>query len=153
MSLADYIEEYIKMLLSLSPRQWIDIQRSELAGKFNCVPSQINYVLATRFTPERGYLVESRRGGNGYIRILRVKPLSKKTWKDLFNEDKLDAHKARDFLQRLYEEKLISRREAFIIETTLHEDIYKKLPLNEEQKSLIMKRLFYNMITAILKES
>jgi len=49
-----------------------ELQRSELANKFNCVPSQINYVISTRFSPEHGYIVESRRGGGGYIRITRV---------------------------------------------------------------------------------
>ena len=51
----------------------LEIQRSDLAQRFNCVPSQINYVMSTRFSPERGYIVESRRGGNGYIRITRVR--------------------------------------------------------------------------------
>ena len=50
----------------------LEVQRSDLAQRFNCVPSQINYVMSTRFSPERGYIVESRRGGNGYIRITRV---------------------------------------------------------------------------------
>lgn len=50
-----------------------ELQRSELASRFNCVPSQINYVISTRFSPERGYIVESRRGGGGYIRIRRVR--------------------------------------------------------------------------------
>ena len=50
----------------------LEIQRSDLAQRFNCVPSQINYVMSTRFSPERGYIVESRRGGNGFIRITRV---------------------------------------------------------------------------------
>ena len=49
-----------------------EMQRSELASRFNCVPSQINYVISTRFSPEHGYIVESRRGGGGYIRITRV---------------------------------------------------------------------------------
>ena len=49
-----------------------EMQRSELANRFNCVPSQINYVISTRFSPEHGYIVESRRGGGGYIRITRV---------------------------------------------------------------------------------
>ena len=49
-----------------------EMQRAELASRFNCVPSQINYVISTRFSPERGYIVESRRGGGGYIRITRV---------------------------------------------------------------------------------
>ena len=51
----------------------LEVQRSDLAQRFNCVPSQINYVVSTRFSPERGYIVESRRGGNGYIRITRVR--------------------------------------------------------------------------------
>ena len=51
-----------------------ELQRSSLADRFGCVPSQINYVIATRFSPERGYMVESRRGGGGYIRITRVQP-------------------------------------------------------------------------------
>ena len=51
----------------------LEVQRSDLAQRFNCVPSQINYVMSTRFSPERGYIVESRRGGNGYIRITRVR--------------------------------------------------------------------------------
>ena len=50
----------------------VEIQRGDLAARFHCVPSQINYVVSTRFSPERGYIVESRRGGNGYIRITRV---------------------------------------------------------------------------------
>jgi transcriptional regulator CtsR len=49
-----------------------ELQRAELANRFNCVPSQINYVISTRFSPEHGYIVESRRGGGGYIRITRV---------------------------------------------------------------------------------
>ena len=51
----------------------LELQRSDLAQRFNCVPSQINYVMSTRFSPEHGYIVESRRGGNGYIRITRVR--------------------------------------------------------------------------------
>ena len=51
----------------------LELQRSDLAQRFNCVPSQINYVMSTRFSPERGYIVESRRGGNGDIRITRVR--------------------------------------------------------------------------------
>jgi len=153
MTLADNIEEYIKTLLSLSSSQCIDIQRSELAGKFNCVPSQINYVLSTRFTLERGYLVESRRGGRGYIRILRLKPFSNEAWEELFQEEELDFRKARDLLRYLYDEKLISRREAYIMQSVLQDENFLDLSLNDEQKRLITRRLFYNMITAVLRES
>ena len=84
-NLADYIEDHIKKLLSLSKSNCIELQRKELALKFNCVPSQINYVLATRFTPSRGYLVESRRGGGGYVRIVRLVFSREKTFKPLAN--------------------------------------------------------------------
>jgi transcriptional regulator CtsR len=71
-TIADLIENYIKQQLHRSGNQAIALSRAELAELFSCVPSQINYVLATRFTLERGYLIESRRGGGGYIRIARV---------------------------------------------------------------------------------
>lgn len=71
-TLADHIEAYIKKMLVNSKNHSIDLSRAQLADDFSCVPSQINYVLATRFTLERGYLVESRRGGGGYIRVGHV---------------------------------------------------------------------------------
>lgn len=70
-SLADLIEGHIKRMLAL--HNMVELRRRELAERFDCVPSQINYVLATRFTPERGYLVETRRGGAGYVRIERIR--------------------------------------------------------------------------------
>lgn len=71
MGISDLIADFIKQALAEDDGS-TELQRSELAGKFNCVPSQINYVISTRFSPERGYIVESRRGGGGYIRISRV---------------------------------------------------------------------------------
>ena len=71
-TLADHIEAYIKQMLRENQGRAIELSRAQLANVFACVPSQINYVLATRFSLERGYIVESRRGGGGYIRIGRV---------------------------------------------------------------------------------
>lgn len=71
MGISDMIASFIDDMLKDS--QSAELQRSELASRFNCVPSQINYVISTRFSPERGYIVESRRGGGGYIRIIRVR--------------------------------------------------------------------------------
>ena len=68
---SDLIESYIKKILENS--EMIEIRRIEMADLFNCVPSQINYVINTRFTIQRGYLVESKRGGGGYIRITKVR--------------------------------------------------------------------------------
>ncbi|HBG00086.1 MAG TPA: transcriptional regulator [Firmicutes bacterium] len=71
-TLADHIEAYIKSMLRGSQTNSVELSRAQLADDFACVPSQINYVLSTRFTLERGYVVESRRGGGGYIRVGHV---------------------------------------------------------------------------------
>ena len=73
MGISDLIESFLRDSLEMTENGVLEIQRSDLAQRFNCVPSQINYVMSTRFSPERGYIVESRRGGNGYIRITRVR--------------------------------------------------------------------------------
>lgn len=72
MGISDLIASFLQESLEEAENGVLEIQRSDLAQRFNCVPSQINYVMSTRFSPERGYIVESRRGGNGYIRITRV---------------------------------------------------------------------------------
>ena len=72
MGISDLIASFLQDCLDERGDGVLEIQRGELAQRFNCVPSQINYVMSTRFSPERGYIVESRRGGNGYIRITRV---------------------------------------------------------------------------------
>ncbi|MDO5311272.1 MAG: CtsR family transcriptional regulator [Clostridia bacterium] len=74
MKLSNLIEDFIKEMISEDKSGEVELKRNELADRFGCVPSQINYVISTRFSPERGYIVESRRGGGGYIRITRVVP-------------------------------------------------------------------------------
>lgn len=69
-NMSDTIEAYLKAILA--QQQQVEIRRAEIANQFNCVPSQINYVIKTRFTPQRGYVVESKRGGGGYIRIMKT---------------------------------------------------------------------------------
>ena len=71
MRISDSIESFIKEMLGEDSPE-VELKRNELAQYFGCAPSQINYVLATRFSPDQGYLTESRRGGGGYIRIVRV---------------------------------------------------------------------------------
>ena len=81
----------------------LEVQRSDLAQRFNCVPSQINYVMSTRFSPERGYIVESRRGGNGYIRITRVQVDRQTLMMHVINTlgDRVDLPSARAILSNL----------------------------------------------------
>lgn len=121
-NLADRMEEYLKKLLILSPSGYIDIKRKELANKFLCVPSQINYVLGTRFTLDKGYLVESKRGGKGYVRIkklqLSVENLLSTFPKDLVGGG-ISEDRARGIIQRLYELKYISLRESGLMESAL----------------------------------
>ncbi len=71
MRMSDIIEDFIKDLLK-DEDDFVEIQRNELAEQFNCVPSQINYVIQTRFKPSQGYYVESKRGGGGHIRIKKI---------------------------------------------------------------------------------
>src|SRR5690625_6729981 len=71
-NISDIIEQYLKQRLKRKGKNVLEIKRSEVADQFQCVPSQINYVINTRFTVEKGYLVESKRGGGGYIRIIRI---------------------------------------------------------------------------------
>jgi len=73
MGISDLIASFLQESLEDTENGVLEVQRNDLAQRFNCVPSQINYVMSTRFSPERGYIVESRRGGNGYIRITRVR--------------------------------------------------------------------------------
>ena len=73
MGISDLIASFLQDSLDTAENGVLEVQRSDLAQRFNCVPSQMNYVMSTRFSPERGYIVESRRGGNGYIRITRVR--------------------------------------------------------------------------------
>ncbi len=70
MKLSDLIEEYIKEIIRENDE--VELKRSDLSRMFNCVPSQINYVISTRFIPEMGFYVESRRGGGGYIKIIKT---------------------------------------------------------------------------------
>lgn len=155
-NLTDYIEDYLKKLLAISSRRYVDIQRRELAGKFACVPSQINYVLSSRFSMERGYLVESRRGGSGYIRIYRISPLQTQTWPEILQElasEKFEPVKALQFIKRIYEERMISLREAGMVESLLKDEHYAALSSGPGEIRELQKRLFKASLETILKGS
>lgn len=109
---SDLIESYLKGILE--DHEIIEIRRAEMAQLFNCVPSQINYVINTRFTFQRGYLVESKRGGGGYIRISKVKISDQHYFleqlMDSF-EDEISEANAFGIIQKLFEEKIITENE------------------------------------------
>ena len=103
MGISDLIAEFLQSSLETSEDGVLEVQRSDLAQRFNCVPSQINYVMSTRFSPERGYIVESRRGGNGYIRITRVRVDHETLMMHVINSlgDRVDLASARAILTNL----------------------------------------------------
>lgn len=147
-NLADGIEDYLKKLLTLSASGYIEIKRKELAGKFHCVPSQVNYVLETRFTLERGFLVESRRGGKGFVSIKKLNLPAQKLLSILMpdiEEGRIEDEKAKMLLRKIYEEKYISFRERKLMETvldTLH-------VLEESQQEKLRSLLLKNMLVAL----
>jgi transcriptional regulator CtsR len=139
-SLVRQIEAYLKRILS--EQTFLEIQRNELAEVFQCVPSQINYVLGTRFTPSQGYLVESRRGGGGYLRIVKLSWT--KTGSDRLPElfealgDSLTQQEAEGVLARLREEEWLSGREYQLLRALMSRDV---LDMTEYQDALRAKML------------
>jgi transcriptional regulator CtsR len=126
-NLTDYIEDYLKELIERANRGIVEIQRRELAEMFECVPSQINYVLSTRFTPDRGYLVESRRGGGGYIRIIKVELVheEKNVWTLIEDTvgDEISQRRMESILVRLEEAELLTYQEASLIKTVIEREL------------------------------
>ncbi|MBZ4654572.1 MAG: CtsR [Peptococcaceae bacterium] len=151
MSLARRIEEYIKKLLQ--EENVIEIQRSELAEEFQCVPSQINYVLSTRFTPAQGYLVESRRGGGGYLRIIKLSwdKLSQKEIQDVYSSlgDSLDQWEAEGILRRLKEEDILTDREYYMLKAIISRDT---LQISLPERDFIRLRILQAALAAISRD-
>ncbi len=130
--ISDNIERFILSLLS-DQDEAIELQRNELAQHFRCAPSQINYVLSTRFTVARGYVIESRRGGNGYIRIVRVPSemgdLSKIVTVQLSGE--IDEASAYGLLEQLLRAEVITARECRLLAATVSENALKPFPARD----------------------
>ncbi|MGE7113170.1 CtsR family transcriptional regulator [Lysinibacillus sp. NPDC047702] len=144
-NISDIIEGYLKQVLELGGEGHIEIKRSEIADKFQCVPSQINYVINTRFTAERGYLVESKRGGGGYIRILRVRANSQiDLIDDVLRQIEGGASQtmAEDLVYRLIDEQVISKREAKIMLAAIDRSTLDlPLPLRDTIRARILRAM------------
>ncbi|MFC4559699.1 CtsR family transcriptional regulator [Virgibacillus kekensis] len=141
-NISDIIEQHLKKVLEAARQDAIEIKRSEIADQFQCVPSQINYVINTRFTVEKGYIVESKRGGGGYIRIMRIKHQDKSELIDEIIEminPKVTQHAAVDVLERLLEEELITEREAKIMLSAIgRSTLAFQLPLRDEVRARVL---------------
>jgi transcriptional regulator CtsR len=143
-NLADRIEKYLKQILEQTEEGYITLQRSVLADEFSCAPSQINYVLGTRFTVERGYMVESRRGGGGYLRIVRlvVSPFAQfqMTMRQLIGEQ-ISQKQALGLVARLIEEKILTVREAAIIKAVISRMSMSDIPEQDKLRASLMKHI------------
>jgi transcriptional regulator CtsR len=148
-NISDVIEGYLKQVIELSERDHIEIKRSEVAEKFQCVPSQINYVINTRFTVDRGYLVESKRGGGGYIRIKRIRFHKKSdVLAEIIERLELGATQsmAEDIVFRLLDEEIVSKREAKLMLSAVDRStLLLPLPLRDEVRARILIAMLFSL--------
>lgn len=127
------ISDKIAMMIEEMLRQTngeLELRRNDLADRIGCVPSQINYVITSRFTPERGYMIESRRGGGGYIRITKVKMQKDQYLMHFFHAigNMIDEKTALGYLRILNDNNILTDREAVIVRTLL-----SKIESNEKR--------------------
>lgn len=146
MGMSDRIETFITELLKEENEDWLELRRNELASVFGCVPSQINYVISTRFTPQQGYMVESRRGGGGYLRIKRINT-DNAVYKLLQSvENQLDWQTAKSYIEYLTDLQAISSSTAKIMLAAVSDNSIKSgQPSGDEMRADIFK----NMLMAI----
>ena len=146
-NMSDLIESYLKNVLHKN--ETVEIRRSEIADQFNCVPSQINYVINTRFTIQQGYVVESKRGGGGYIRIMKVNLVDEMDILNALSElvpEELSEREGNHLLQNLYENELITKREAQMMSLMMEKDTFPSNVKNAaEIRSNMMKKLIDNL--------
>ena len=123
----------------------IEIQRNELAEHFNCVPSQINYVISTRFKPSQGYYVESRRGGGGHITIKKVKNDKEDYIMHIINNigKELTSNDVDILISDFLSYNIINSKEAKLLKVATSDNVLK---LSKEIKDEVRARIFKNML-------
>lgn len=148
MSISDIIEQFI--LDSIGNEKYISISRNQLAEYFNCVPSQINYVLSTRFSLDRGFITISKRGGGGYIIVQRVPQSKIKYIKTLLSTgiEDLNEARAQQILKKLEYDEVITKRESAIIAAALSD---KALLVPDGIKADVRANILKNILLELLK--
>ncbi|SKA96123.1 transcriptional regulator CtsR [Caloramator quimbayensis] len=149
--LSDIIENFIKEMLESNDKNYLEIQRNELANLFNCAPSQINYVLTTRFTVNRGYYIESKRGGGGCIKITRINIdkndyIREAIWNNI--GDEVTQQDAEGYIDIFEERGFITEREAKLMKTVVND---KTLNLPSEIKDLIRSQILKSMLITMIE--
>lgn len=143
--ISDLIAGFINEILSQTDGT-AELQRAELANKFKCVPSQINYVISTRFSPERGYIVESRRGGGGYIRITRVRVDPQRLLMHTVNSvgESIDANTCAALTSNLLEGGAIDERTARLILAATGTNALR--PVQQQERDKARASIFKHML-------
>ena len=153
MRLSDTIEQFIKAMLT-QDEQDIELKRNELAQYFNCAPSQINYVLATRFTPDHGYIIESRRGGGGYIRIFRMEQDTSEQLFYLLRErvgDSISVLECSHLITQIKERGLITQPEAALMLSAVSQQALS-LPLSAAMKDALRAKILKSMLLEVARK-
>lgn len=147
--LSDVIEEFIKTMMP-KEQDSVDLKRNELAQYFSCAPSQINYVIKTRFNINQGYYTESRRGGGGYIRIMRVNSCDEDYLMELLNGvigKEISQRDALNIISHIYELKTISKQTAHVMSAAM-QDRAMMVPI--QLKGIVRAGILKSMITIIV---
>ena len=150
MRLSDSIEQFIKELLNQESTE-VELKRNELAEYFGCAPSQINYVLATRFSPDHGYLTESRRGGGGYIRIVRVVQSGSQRLMYLVNDricDSLSEEECLRLISQLKEQMIVTADEAALMASAVSTRALS-VPVPDVLKDAMRAKMMKSMLMSI----
>lgn len=149
--LSDSIERFIKELMSEEAH--IELRRNELAQHFGCAPSQINYVLATRFSVDHGYIIESRRGGGGYVRIVRMMPRQEGNLLDQLIKrvgNSIDEETTNAIIQHLFDIKLVNLNEAALMRAATARNA---LALPISGKDVLRAAVFKNMLIQVFRNA
>ena len=148
MRISDLVAQYIIDMLEENDGG-AEIRRNELAETIGCVPSQISYVITSRFTPEQGYIVESRRGGGGYIKITRVQMDKRSAIIHIINSigDSVDSRKAASVIKELLTRNLISLQTAKLLTAAVAERPYQSIPAQyrDTARAAILKSMLLNL--------
>ncbi len=150
MRLSDIITNEIMRMLNESEVNTAEIQRNEFAALMGCAPSQINYVLSSRFTPEHGYIIESRRGGGGYIRIKRITLNHTSAIMHIINSigDRIDALSTRIVIENCLETNIIEQKQARLMYAALSNAALQAVPpaLRDSLRASILKQMLLTLI-------
>lgn len=148
--LADTIAKIIEEMLDDAGGA-LELQRNEMANRIGCVPSQISYVITSRFTPEKGYIIESRRGGGGCIKIVRKQMQSDEYLMHFFYAigDSISEREVLAYLNNLYGNELISKKSYDIIASATSNSALSNL--SPEARDIVRAKIFKHTILALMK--